>query len=471
MLMTTVEMIVENCKGMLLAGEPSVVVAGLALDSRAVEPGSVFVAFSGENFDGHAFLLDALDAGARALIVTKGSEELAEELFERVVSLGAAVIQVDDALGAVQCLAAAHRRRLRAKVVGITGSTGKTTTKDLVAAVLSCAYSVVATQANRNNELGVPLTLLSADADTEVLVVEMGMRGPGQISELCAIAAPEYGLITNVGTSHVELLGSEDAIADAKAELVRSLPEHGRAFLNGDDARSGSIAAASPAPVVRYGLSSDNDVYAEDIELDAMSRASFTAVVGDERVRMTLAVPGRHNVYNALAAIAVGHHLGVALAHMADALSGAAMTGMRMEVLSTASGVTILNDTYNANPTSMRAAVETLSQLRGCNRRIAVLGDMGELGSFAELAHFRLGGHVRDCDLDVLVTVGPLARRIADGASAAGMDRAAVRACVTVEEAGAVLDDLVEAGDAVLVKASRMMGLEALVEGIVNPRV
>ncbi len=470
--MTTVEMIVEQCDGLLLAGEPSGVVSGIAIDSREVEPGCAFVAFTGEHSDGHDYLASVLVAGARALIVTKGAQELGDELFELAAEAGAAVIQVDDALRAVQELAAGHRRRLRATVVAITGSTGKTTTKDLVSAVLSAKFNTVCTQGNRNNELGVPLTILCADAETEALVVEMGMRGKGQIARLCEIARPDLGLITNVGTSHVELLGSEDAIAEAKGELILSLPPEGRAFLNGDDAKSARIANSSPAPVVTYGLGEDNDYRAEDIELDAMSRPSFTAVLRDEvRVPVTLGVPGRHNVYNALAALAVGAHLGIDPEAMAEALSGAAITAMRMEVLSTAAGVTILNDTYNANPTSMRAAVDTLAAVSGEGHRIAVLGDMGELGSFSELAHFRLGGYVRDTPIDTLVTVGPLAKRIADGATAAGMNPARVRPCATVGEAGAVLDDLVEAGDIVLVKASRMMGLEVLVEGLVSPRV
>lgn len=471
MLITTVEMIIEQTGGLLIAGEPSAMVTGLVLDSRAVTPGCAFVAFTGESVDAHDFLGDVLETGARVLIVTRDSSELPDELFERAVELGAAVVQVEDALAAVQDIAHAHRRRLRARVIGITGSTGKTTTKDLVAAVLGAKYDTVYTRGNMNNELGVPLTLLAADGSTEMIVVEMGMRGEGQIRQLCEIALPDVGLITNVGTSHVELLGSEDAIVRAKGELVESLPQEGCALLNGDDAKSVQIAARTHARVVTYGLGEACDVRAVDVELDDMSRAAFTVVSDEVQFRVKLAVPGRHNVYNALAAIAVGLNEGVEAEAMIDALASAEMTRMRMEILSTASGVVVLNDTYNANPTSMRAAVDTLAEMRCTSRRVAVLGDMGELGSLAELAHFRLGGYVADVHVDTLVTVGVLARRIADGALAAGMSVDDVRPCATVDEAGAVLDDLVEIGDLVLVKASRMMGLERLVEGIVNPRV
>lgn len=472
MLMTTVEMLTEQTDGILLFGEPSWIVSGLTIDSRRVLPGAVFVAFAGEKSDGHDHLASAIDAGARALIVTVGSEELSDELFESAAGSETAIVQVEDALKAVQDLARAHRQRLRSTVVAITGSTGKTTTKDLVAAVLASKYRTLATEGNRNNELGVPLTILEADANTEMLVVEMGMRGAGQIAELCDIARPDHGLITNVGTSHIEILGSESAIASAKGELLESLPEGGRAYLNGDDVRSAGLASLSSAPVTMYGLGSTCDVFATDIDLDELSRPSFTATLGSgASQRVELSVSGRHNVYNALAALAVGEALDVPLDSMADALAGASMTAMRMEVFRTASGFTIMNDAYNANPTSMRAAVDTLASMSGEGSRIAVLGDMFELGSFSELAHFRLGGYVADAGIDLLVTVGPLARRIAEGAKASGMAPEAVKPCDDAFDALDLVQESIGQGDTVLVKASRAMSLERIVEGLVSPRV
>ena len=229
-------------------------VNGVAIDSRQVEPGAAFFAFAGDRVDGHAFCLEALGAGARALVVTRPVEELAS-IIESASERRAAVIHVDDATRALQRLAAAHRARLFCPVVGVTGSAGKTTTKEFLVSVLGTRDRVVATRGNRNNEIGVPLTVLDAGADTDVLVVEMAMRGPGQIAELAQIAGPTVGLVTNVGVSHLELLGSQEAIASAKAELIEAIPEQGTVFLNGDDAYTDVIAERAVAPVVRYGLS------------------------------------------------------------------------------------------------------------------------------------------------------------------------------------------------------------------------
>jgi UDP-N-acetylmuramoyl-tripeptide--D-alanyl-D-alanine ligase len=453
--------------GRLLAGGGDAVVNGACTDSRCVEPGSLFVALPGERVDGHEFALQAVDAGARAIVVTQPAEELAE-LLAAATRRSVPVIRVKDALAALQELAKYHRSRLHCSVVGVTGSTGKTSTKDLVTAALAGSKRVVATQGNRNNELGVPLTVLSADASTEVLVVEMGMRGMGQIEELCRIARPTLGLVTNVGSSHVELLGSEENIASAKGELVRNLTDDGAAFLNGDDEYSRRIAESAHVPVTFYGLSDRCDVRAENVELDPESRPSFDLVSGEDAIRVALPMPGRHNVYNALAAAAVALHLGVPASELADGLAAAEITGMRMEVVNCASGITVINDAYNANPTSMRAAVETLAAMKTDGRRVAVLGDMAELGSLTELAHFRLGELVAKLGIGELVTVGSRARRIAEGALAEGMMGASVQSFADAEDAGQAVAARLELGDVVLVKASRVMGLESVVDRIVG---
>lgn len=470
MLSAPVERLLQATGGKLLAGDISMVVTGLVVDSRAVSPGCVFVAVIGENSDGHEFVPAAIEAGARAAIVTRPEAELGGVL-ESANAQGAAVILVDDAIVAIQDIAAWHRSRLRCPVVGITGSTGKTTTKDFLANAFPAETVVVSTQGNKNNELGVPLTVLSAGVDCDVLIVEMGMRGPGEIARLTQIAKPTIGLITNVGTSHIELLGSQDSIASAKGELVRAVPETGAVFLNGDDAYTDSLALAAIAPVTRYGLGTRNEVRAESVELDADSVATFELDAPAGTAPVTLPVPGRHNVYNALAAAAVALHLGVEPKVVAEGISHAKLTAMRMEIVEAARGVTVINDAYNANPTSMRAAIDTLARMTVSGKKVAVLGDMLELGSLSELAHFGIGEEVAKLDIDVLVTVGTLAVRIADGAKAAGMPAENVRPCGTAAEAIEVLDDLIERSDVVLVKASRAMGLEAVVEGIVSPRV
>lgn len=470
MLTISVETLLELTGGELVCGEQTGMLNDVAVDSREVGPGNLFVAFKGERVDGHAYLLEAIARGARCLLVTVQNDEM-RPAIERALQRGVAVVRVPDALAAVQQLAVHHRSRLFCPVIGVTGSTGKTTTKDFIRSVLGVGRRVVATSGNRNNELGVPLTVMQAGADTDVLVVEMAMRGIGQIRDLALIARPTAGLITNIGTSHIELLGTQDAIAQAKGELVASVGAEGVVFLNGDDGYSQRLAGMTDARIVLYGLTDASDPRAEAIETDSESMPSFDLIIRDARRRITLRVPGRHNVYNALAAAAVADSLGMSIGQIQEGLEAAEAGEMRMQTFLTAGGITVVNDAYNANPTSMRAAIETLAGMTSAGARIAVLGDMAELGSLAELAHFRIGERVAELAIDSLVTVGERAAHIADGARAAGMPARAVRPCATVEEASEVLDDLLAPGEAVLIKASRVMGLERIVEGLVNPRV
>jgi UDP-N-acetylmuramoyl-tripeptide--D-alanyl-D-alanine ligase len=470
MLTVTADKLARAIGGRLVSGSSAVRVTGIAIDSRAVEPGDAFVALPGEHHDGHDFVLDVLSRGASALLITRPVDEV-EGLCEAAMSVGAAVVEVPDALTALQDLASWQRDRLGAVVVGVTGSTGKTTTKDMLTSVLARRRRTVATTGNRNNELGAPLTILEADADTEVLVVEMAMRGLGQIARLAEITRPMIGLVTNVGQSHIEVVGSEDAIAEAKGELVAAIPPNGVVVLNADDARTSELVVRAQARVSRYGMAPDADVRAENVTLDEMSHPSFELVIGDRHVPVTLPLPGRHNVYNALAAAAVALELCIGLEDIAEGLSAATVTDMRMQTFVTASGTTVVNDAYNANPTSMRAAVDTLAAMTADGRRIAVLGDMAELGSYTDLAHFRIGEHVARSGVEALVTVGERATRIAEGARAAGMPAARIVALPSVEAAKDALPTSVGCGDIVLVKASRVMGLERLVDGLVSPDV
>lgn len=470
MLTMPLETLVEVVAGEIIGSPGDVVVNGLAVDSHDVEPGNLFVAFTGERTDGHLYLGDAIDAGARALLITADPGTY-RDLIDRASDRGVAVVRIEDSLRAVQDLARYHRDRIFCPVIGVTGSTGKTTTKEFMTAVLGSERKVVATEGNQNNELGVPLTVLRAGADTDILIVEMAMRGAGQIAELCRISEPTLGLITNVGTSHIELLGSCEAIADAKGELVEAIPADGRVFLNGDDGRTIELADKSVAAVTTYGMATGCDVRAEDIVVDEKSRASFRLVWGDQSLQASLSLPGRHNVYNALAAAAIALEVGIEAEAIIAGLLGAQAGAMRMQSFETASGVTIINDAYNANPTSMRAAVETLAGMRSARQRIAVLGDMAELGSLTELAHFRLGEDVAKQPIDFLVTVGPRAERIAEGARAEGMPEDFVKVCSSADEARRNVLGIAEPGDVILVKASRVMGLESVVEGIVQPDV
>lgn len=470
MLRASVDTIVNVTGGELICGDRDAYASDIAIDSRACAPRCLFVAIEGEHADGHDYLDSALENGARVLMVTRDPGALTPVLTT-ALTRGASVVRVEDPIRAIQDLASWYRERLLCPVVAITGSTGKTTTKDLLVSVLSRSMRVVGTRDNRNNELGVPLTILSAGSDTDVLVVEMGMRGLGQIARLCEIARPLIGLVTNVGSSHIEVVGSQDAILRAKAELVEAIPEDGAVFVNGDDANSRGLAGRAIAEVSRYGLEEACDVRGADVEIDAAGHAAFVMQTPQGSAEVHCPVPGRHNVYNSLAAAAVALRLAVPLEQVAEAIGVATVTSMRMETLSTATGVTVVNDAYNANPSSMRAAVDTLAEMETRGRRIAVLGDMAELGGLTDLAHFELGELVARSTVDVLVTVGPRAFRIAEGARAEGMPSDAVRPCATPDEALEVLEDLIERDDVLLVKASRVMGLETIVEGLVSPRV
>lgn len=468
MLTASADTIARITRGVIIAGTGEAVANDVTVDSRSAVSGCVFIALPGERADGHEHLEDALASGARVLIVTRSLGEIVPAA-RRASEAGAAVIQVSDAVIALQELAAWHRHRLHATVVGITGSTGKTTTKDFLTAALSQTMRVVATEGNKNNEIGLPLTVLRAGSDTDALVVEMGMRGLGQIARLAEVAAPDIGLVTNVGTSHIELLGTQDAVASAKGELVRAVGPQGAVFLNGDDAYSDALALDSRAPVTMYGLSQRCSVRAEDVASDESSRAWFNLVTPEGAVELRLPLPGRHNVYNALAAAAVALRLAVPLDEVRAGIQGASISDMRMQTFVTADGVTIINDAYNANPSSMRAALETLGDMRAPGRRIAVLGDMAELGSLSELAHFQVGEQLASMNVDLLFAVGPRASRIADGAKAEGLGEECVRRFTDAEAAIADVGAVVEAGDVVLVKASRVMGLERIVEGLVSP--
>ena len=481
--------------------DASALLCDITWDSREAKKGCLYVALPGEKVDGHDFVGAALHAGALAALV---SQPLPVETCQLAKELGAAIIEVPNTFSAITDLARAWRAHLTGKVIAITGSTGKTTTKNLVRDVLSARFSVVATQANQNNELGVPRTLLNANPETQVVVVEMGMRGRGQIKALCDFVKPDWGLITNAGESHIELLGSRENIARAKAELLDALPQEGSVvFLNDDCDMSGFIwhigkhnkercvrvdfngsCDIDESLYVRYGNDgyTHRRVWARDITLDAQGCAEFTLVAfgfddtwppekaleNAECEKCHLSLRGVHNVSNACAAAAVGRMMGMDLPTIARALEASVAEAGRQEVLQTCAGVTVINDAYNANPDSMRAALSTFAALDVRGARVAVLGDMGELGEYAQACHEGVGAFAATLPLNRLICIGELARFIAQGALDGGMDAA----CVTqAQDIASVLGDLeasLQEGDAVLVKASHFMELTRIVEGLVS---
>ena len=364
-------------------------------------------------------------------------------------------------------LAANERMGMRATVVGITGSTGKTCTKDFTEAVLGGPPRVVASRASFNNEVGLPITLLAATEETEVVVCEMGSRGPGHIRRLCEVARPNIGVVTNVGVAHMGLFGSSEVLREAKAELVDALREDGVAVLNADDPITNGFAQRARGRVISYGASPDAAVRALDIDVSRTTgAASFDLLTPSGRARVTLRVPGEHMVSDALAAAAVGHTLGVEAGDAAARLGEARVSGGRMEVLETSDGIRLVNDAYNANPTSVAAALRSVRWMAGSGRFVSVLGPMAELGPIAREEHDRIGELLARIGVDLLVTVGPEGALIARGAEREGLEPERIVRCPSAEEAIDALRAAVRPGDVVLVKASRVARLERIVQAL-----
>ena len=429
----------------------------ITTDTRKIEAGDLFIALRGENFDGAEFAADALQKGASAVLVTAPLSKSVEKALKNVKG---AVLTVSDTLAAYQAIAHAWRMKFDVPVVAITGSNGKTTTKDLTAAVLSARGTVCRTAANYNNEVGLPLTLLGMTGGDVAAVVEIGMRGLGQIAALAPVAAPSIGIVTNVCEVHMELLGSIENIAKAKAELVQAIPAGGTVILNADDARVVAMRslAADGVRVLTYGIGADADVRAEALRLTS-DGSQFMVTWNKERHDYSIPLAGRHNVSNALAALAAGFVLGYTPQEMQTGLQRLAVTKMRYEVHEVGTW-TFINDAYNASPSSMAAAVETTANLYE-GRKIAVLGDMLELGDAAEEAHRRIGRRVAELGFAALVTYGPQSRWMHTAAEAAGCP---VCCYVETHEAAAKhLRTLLRDGDTVLFKGSRGMKMEAVI--------
>ncbi|MBA2638393.1 MAG: UDP-N-acetylmuramoyl-tripeptide--D-alanyl-D-alanine ligase [Nocardioidaceae bacterium] len=445
--------------GRLEGADPAALVtAPAAVDSRSVTPGGLFVAVHGAHVDGHDYADRAAAAGAVAV------------LAERLVAAPAVV--VDDTTLALGRLAALVRTRLTGcTVVGLTGSQGKTGTKDLLAHLLASAGSVVAPAGSFNNELGVPLTVLRADAGTDFLVSEMGARGHGQIRYLCGIVEPAVGLVLNVGVAHVGEFGSQADIALAKGELVEQLPADGTAVLNADDPLVAPMAARTAARVVTFGESSSADVQVLGLHVDGEGRPAFDLATQSGRVSVEMRLLGAHQASNAAAAAAVALTLGVPLPTVATSLASAEPSSRwRMERHERADGVTVINDAYNANPDSVRAAVRTLASVRrGGARTVAVLGEMLELGASGPAEHEAVGALAARLGIDRLVVVGEGAHAVHAGAQADASWRGESVQVADADGAIAVLASLLP-GDVVLVKASRGVGLERVAAALLADR-
>ncbi len=445
------------------------------IDSRKVQPGSLFVALPGEHSDGHNFVSHAFSRGAAAALVDRpvdGSWPLLDlrqpsaplpESLDRPLCL-----LVDNTLQALQQVAAWWRSQFSVQVVGITGSVGKTTTKEITAAVLRQRYVTLKSEGNLNNEIGLPLTLLQLDDSHQRAVLEMGMYALGEIAQLCSIAQPRIGVITNVGPVHLERLGTIERVAEAKAELVQALPADGVAVLNADEPLVAAMRGMTQVRVFTYGLTSDCDLWADEITGEGLEGIRFRFHYGREIVHVKVPLLGRHSVHTALRAAAVGLVEGL---NWEEIVSGLQDVGaqLRLVVVRSINGATLLDDTYNASPASMLAALNLLEDMEvGDGRRIAVLGDMMELGSEEEAGHRLVG--VRAADVaDFLVTVGPRSRWIAYEARAAGHPVGSVKAVESAADAIALLRSIIGPGDVVLVKGSRAAHMDDVVAALAVP--
>ncbi|MCU0504652.1 MAG: UDP-N-acetylmuramoyl-tripeptide--D-alanyl-D-alanine ligase [Chloroflexi bacterium] len=449
--------IVAATGGTLLARSDRPVRRG-AVDSRAVEPGCLFVALPGTRVDGHDFVAEAIAAGAAAVLIGRTLDERAAAAVAAAPG-GVTVVRVDDPLAGLQRIAAAWRARFAPLVVGVTGSVGKTSVKEAVAAVLASRLRTLKSPGNANNEIGLPLALLRLDGSVEAAVLEMGMYTGGEIADLARIGRPSIGIVTAVAPVHLERAGSVEAIAAAKAELVEALPPDGTAILNADDPVVRAFDRRTAARVVRYGTAPDADVRAEDVRAAGAAGTAFMLVASGQRREVVTPALGRHSALNGAAAAAAGLAAGLTI----DAIAGALAQGWSAEhraQLLDLGRYRLLDDTYNAAPPSMLAALELLSTLPG--RPVAVLGEMLELGDLSDAGH-RAVGEAAGRAVDELVTVGPGADRIADAAVGAGLAAGRAHRVADRAAAAAVLRGIVRDGDVVLVKASRGAALDLLV--------
>ena len=441
--------------GTISSGDPNATITRISTDSRTLQPGDLFVPIRGENFDGHQFVEQAAERGAAAALVEQSWNGNVREPF--------ALIRVAETLIGYQQIAARYRKSLPLKVIAITGSNGKTSTKDFVAAALSRRYRVTKTEGNFNNHVGLPRTILDATSEHEIAVWELGMNHPGEIAALAAIAAPDAGIITNIGIAHIEFMGSREAIAQEKGALAEALGSNGMMILNADDPFSESIARRTRANTFFAGINK-GWLRAEDIRQSA-NGSEFTILEGAHRCRAQLPVPGLHMVQNAILAIAAGRLFGLSIEECAAGLASAPLTKARLQ-LREIHGVQFLDDSYNANPESMQAALRTLVELDTEGKRIAVLGHMGELGTESQRGHSDVGQTAAELRIDHLITVGEMGAAISRAAQRAGLESATN--VTTPAEAAELLAERATAGDLVLVKGSRSARMERVLEEFSN---
>ncbi len=441
----------SNIDALALIGNSEMEVDSVSTDTRTLQPGELFVAIKGDNFDGHDYVGKAFEAGAKAVITEKPFSP----------PKGVAMLLARDTKLALQDLALMNRRRCGVPVIAVTGSTGKTSTKDLIFSVLAQNFRVLATKENFNNEIGVPLTLLKLDSGHDVAVVELGMRGAGQIGTLARICEPQIAVISNVGTSHIEFLGSKKNIAKAKGELLDYVPPDGWAYLNGDSPLLNQEASRCAGRVIFFGTNPKAEILLTEYQ-NSENGVIMTVQIKDEAYCFHTNLTGRHMAYNALPAIGIGFQLGLSAEEVAAGLSSTKISSQRLDVIEYKQQ-TIINDAYNASPESMEAALKVLVEKAGNRPKVAILGGMLELGELTASAHHSVGKLCRQMQLQYLLTFGDEARKIAVGAREAGFPPGRIYECNSVAEVLAVVKRVLSPDAVLLVKGSRALRMEDIV--------
>ena len=447
--------LVKASGGRLIQGDLKKEISGISTDSRKIKKDELFIVLKGPRYDGQDFVQEALEKGACGALVVQSPKSKVQG--QKIL------IEVKDTLKALGQIAKYYREKFNLPVVAVTGSTGKTTTKDMIALILSLKLSVLKTQGNFNNEVGVPLTLFRLSKKHQVAVLELGMSALGEIERLTRISSPKIGVMTNVGEVHLQYLGNVQRVARAKAELVYALGKDDVAILNMDDSYVRDMKKGIKARIITYGIRGRAEVVAEGIENLREGGMRFTLRIMEEGLPLHLRCLGYHNIYNALAAAAAAHALGMKKEIIREGLSQLQPLAGRMKIMKI-KDLTILDDTYNASPKSFIAAIETLRDLSPKGRKILIAGDMLELGERALLAHKETGIYVAHSGIDRLITCGNLAGYIAQGAIGAGMKKRRIISCRNKKETEERLSTLAKAGDTILIKGSRAAGMEEIID-------
>lgn len=450
--MFTVKDILGSTKGTLLSGKEDDILTGLSTDTRRLKGGELFVAIKGERFDGHNFILDAVSRGAGGVLIQEGCITNSNFKLPEV-----SFVCVSNSIEALGNIAHFHRKRFQVPFICITGSNGKTTTKEMIASILSKKFNILKNFGTENNHIGVPLTLMRLNAEHKMAVLEMGTNHLGEIKRLSKIVRPTTAVITNVGPSHLEYLKDVNTVLKAKCEILEYMDKGSKLILNGDDELLAGLK--TDIKVVKFGLSKKFDFYADNINLEP-DEINFRL---NGKWDITLSVVGRYNVYNALGAIAASWDFGVSIDEIRDALREFRGPNMRMEVKRIGE-IKIINDTYNSNPLSMKQAIETLGDITTKGRKILIAGDMLQLGNFSGRFHHLVGRQAAESGIDLLVAVGKLAEHVARGAKEAGMSQKKIKLYNVTAEARGTMASLIKKGDTILVKGSRAMKMEQIVE-------